>query len=183
MILFKNTKNDFLTLILFKNPKNDFLNIIGEGTQYFFNHHFLLREFNSCNLFVFFQSWRRQESELALRWNSTQVERKEIVRPEFYGEIRQSPLTGKPERYYPTWKRVLIYLLSFVITLPFLGMAVGAMILSLNFNGYVKDKHSPIYLAALAKYSEPVRILLIVVNSCFAPFLHLLIVILFNCFN
>eukprot|EP00795_Rhopilema_esculentum_P008383 gene8383-14358_t len=57
---------------------------------------------------IFFcKSWRRQESELALRWNSTQVERKEIVRPEFYGEIRQSPVTGKPERYYPLGKECL----------------------------------------------------------------------------
>jgi len=105
---------------------------------------------------IFFcKSWRRQESELALRWNSTQIERKEIIRPEFYGDIRTSPITGKPERYYPTWKRILMYILSFIVTLPFLGLAVGAMILSLNFNGYVHDKQSPIYLAALAKYSEP----------------------------
>ena len=51
-----------------------------------------------------------------------------------------------------------MYILSFIVTLPFLGLAVGAMILSLNFNGYVHDKGSPIYLAALAKYSEPASI-------------------------
>eukprot|EP00794_Sanderia_malayensis_P011886 gene11886-13118_t len=103
----------------------------------------------------FCKSWRRQESELALRWNATLVEKKEIVRPEYYGELRQSPITGKSERHYPTWKRLVMYLLSFLLTLPFLALAVGAMILSLNFNGYVKDKHSPIYLATLARFSEP----------------------------
>ena len=51
-----------------------------------------------------------------------------------------------------------MYIFSFIITLPFLVVAVGAMILSLNFNGYVHDKQSPIYLATLAKFSEPVSI-------------------------
>ena len=106
-------------------------------------------------LFVF-QSWRRQENELALKWNTTQIERKEILRPEFHGELQTSLVTGKPERFYPTWKRILLYLLSFIFTLPFLLVAVGAMILSLNFNGYVKDKESPIYLGTLARFSEPV---------------------------
>lgn len=103
----------------------------------------------------FCKSWRRQENELALKWNTTQIERKEILRPEFHGELQTSLVTGKPERFYPTWKRILLYLLSFIFTLPFLLVAVGAMILSLNFNGYVKDKESPIYLGTLARFSEP----------------------------
>ncbi len=86
------------------------------------------------------------------------IERKEIVRPEFYGDMHTSPITGKQERYFPSWKRFAMYTLSFILTLPFLAVAVGAMILSLNFNGYVKDKHSPIYMAVLAKFSEPVSL-------------------------
>ena len=49
-----------------------------------------------------------------------------------------------------------------MVTVPFLVIAVGAMILSLNFNGYVKDKHSPIYIGALAKFAEPVSVLEII---------------------
>ena len=42
------------------------------------------------------------------------------------------------------------------MTLPVLLLAVGAMLCSLNFNGYIKDKESPVYIAAFAYYAEPV---------------------------
>ena len=35
-------------------------------------------------------------------------------------------------------------------------LAVGAMLCSLNFNGYIKDKESPVYIAAFAYFAEPV---------------------------
>ena len=35
-------------------------------------------------------------------------------------------------------------------------LAVAAMAVSLNLNGYVKDTNSPIYLASLAVFAAPV---------------------------
>ncbi len=40
--------------------------------------------------------------------------------------------------------------------LPLLGLGLGAMTLSLNLNGYVKNTASPIYVAALARHAQPV---------------------------
>jgi len=68
-------------------------------------------------------------------------------------------VTGKMEKYFPAWKRRFRYVLSFMISLPFLGLGVGAMVLSLNLNGYIHDKESPFYFATLSKFAEPVGIL------------------------
>ena len=100
--------------------------------------------------------WRRRESELSFLWNTYGNEDAYDIRPEFNGVIRTSPVTGKPEKYFPRWRRWLRYLFSFILTMPMLLVAVGAMLLSLNLNGYIKDKHSPIYVPALAYYAEPV---------------------------
>ena len=107
--------------------------------------------------FIFSQQcWRRKEHEHALDWGTYNVEKSEHVRTEFVGELRTSPVTGKPEKYFPAWKRRIRYLISFLISLPFLSLGVGAMILSLNLNGYIHDKESPIYFASLSHFAEPV---------------------------
>ena len=66
--------------------------------------------------------------------------RGEDERPEFRGELRTSPVTGKQERYYPQARRYPSYLLSVVVTSSFLAVAFGIMILSLNLQGYIKDE-------------------------------------------
>ena len=48
--------------------------------------------------------------------------------------------------------------MSFMISLPFLSLGVIAMVLSLNLNGYIHDKESPIYFATLSKFAEPVSV-------------------------
>ena len=42
--------------------------------------------------------------------------------------------------------------------LPLLSVGVAVMTLSLNLNGYVKDPHSPIFVAQLAKFAKPVSL-------------------------
>ena len=122
-----------------------------------------------------FQIWKRKESEYSFLWRTHGLEKSELLRPEFTGKMQPSPITGQPEKYFPRWKRWLHYGLSFVLTLPVLALAVGAMLCSLNFNGYIKDKESPVYIAAFAYFAEPVShlkfsfhsISLNVVVSCF----------------
>ena len=46
---------------------------------------------------------------------------------------------------------------SVAAMLPLLSLGVAAMTLSLNLNGYVKSRESPIYVEYLARYAEPVR--------------------------
>ena len=124
---------------------------------------------------VSFQIWKRKESEYSFLWRTHGLEKSELLRPEFTGKMQPSPITGQPEKYFPRWKRWLRYGLSFVLTLPVLALAVGAMLCSLNFNGYIKDKESPVYIAAFAHFAEPVSqlkysflsIFLNVVESCF----------------
>ena len=41
-----------------------------------------------------------------------------------------------------------------MLTLPVLLLAIGAMLCSLNFNGYIKDKESPVYIASFAYFAE-----------------------------
>ena len=57
---------------------------------------------------------------------------------------------------YPAWKRRLWYLFSAIAMVPLLCGGVVVMTLSLNLNGYVQDKASPIYVGWLAQYAEPV---------------------------
>eukprot|EP00976_Prorocentrum_cordatum_P042605 863778-Prorocentrum_minimum.AAC.1 len=54
------------------------------------------------------------------------------VRPEFQGVMRISPVTGKMEAWYPSWKRLLKYLVSAGATLTMMAVAFGVMVSSLN---------------------------------------------------
>jgi len=104
---------------------------------------------------IYTKCWRRKEHELALSWGTSAVEKAEVLRPEFCGILRKSPVTGKPEKYFPAWKRRIRYLMSFFLSLPFLALGVIAMTLSLNLNGYIKHKESPIYFASLSRFAQP----------------------------
>ncbi|XP_065883003.1 anoctamin-10-like isoform X2 [Dysidea avara] len=104
-------------------------------------------------LFIIF--WQRKCSNHTFAWHSYHISRKEELRAEFYGTLLPDPVTGKPRLYYPHWKRRLRYLLSLLITIPILLLGVLTMILSLNLNGYIIDKNSPIYVSYLAQFAEP----------------------------
>ena len=102
------------------------------------------------------QFWQRRCSVHTFQWHSYKFSKKEELRPEFYGTMGPHPVTGIPSLYYPHWKRQLRYLFSLVVTIPILLLGVLVMILSLNLNGYIKDKNSPIYISYLATFAEPV---------------------------
>ena len=80
----------------------------------------------------------------------------EELRPDYHGDLVTDPITRKLTVYYPSWKRRLWYMFSFLAMLPLLLVGVAVMTLSLNLNGYVKDPHSPIFVAQLAKFAKPV---------------------------
>ncbi|XP_002170516.2 anoctamin-10 isoform X1 [Hydra vulgaris] len=104
---------------------------------------------------IYTKLWKRNENVLALLWKTTDVEKVDMIRPEFFGVTRPSPITGINEKYFPAWKRRFRYLLSFLISIPFLLLGIGAMIISLNLNGYISDDNSPIHIHELGHYADP----------------------------
>ena len=76
------------------------------------------------------------------------------LRRELDGMIHPDPVTGKPSLYYPDCKW---YIFSFLATLPLLSPGVVAMTLTLNFNGYVTSKESPMYVRKLASFAQLAR--------------------------
>ena len=92
----------------------------------------------------------------SFEWNTHSYNYMEEIHHKFHGVISLDPVTEEPRVYYPLWKRRCWYLFSFLAMLPLLAGGVGVMTLSLNLNGYVHHKDSPIYVGWLAQYAEPV---------------------------
>ena len=63
-------------------------------------------------------------------------------------------MTGLLEEHYPTSKRLIKYLLSFLVTLPILVLTVFALIFSLNLRGYVTPNHQSLYYSLFSNLSE-----------------------------
>ena len=99
----------------------------------------------SVGMFVwgiaFLQHWKRTTARWAWRWGTFDLDKAEELRPEFEGEVRTSPVTGKPEMYFPQWRRQLQYGFSALVTMLMLLVAVAAHVCSLNFQGYIQPKH------------------------------------------
>ncbi len=66
-------------------------------------------------------------------------EHKEDLRKDFYGTPMYNPVTDTLEITFPSSLRLLKYLQSFLISTPFLALAVFIMVCGLNALGYVDD--------------------------------------------
>eukprot|EP00980_Cylindrotheca_fusiformis_P024292 scaffold11725_cov116-Cylindrotheca_fusiformis.AAC.1 len=115
---------------------------------------------------IFYKFWERKENTLAYQFGT--LELSNLVddfehdyssgigrhrRPEFHGTMRESPVTGDPELYYPSFKRKLHYLVSAVVTVSMLAIAFTMMIISLNLQGYIRPKdetYHPFYYPRFA---------------------------------
>ena len=106
------------------------------------------------------QYWQRRSAVHSFTWNTYNYSAMEELRPDYHGDLVTDPITRKSAVYYPSWKRRLWYGFSFLAMLPLLSVGVAVMTLSLNLNGYVKDPHSPIFVAQLAKFAKPVSLYL-----------------------
>jgi anoctamin-10 len=97
---------------------------------------------------LFLRFWDRHEHRLAYQWGTyslSSYERQKFfaIRPEFRGLLRQSPVTGQIETYYPPISRRLKYVGSAIVTAAMLAVAFCIMILSLNLQGYIRPKSNP----------------------------------------
>ncbi len=104
------------------------------------------------------QFWRRKSFVNSFHWNTYKFSSKDQRLPGYHGDKVIDPVSKREIIYYRSWKRNCWYLFSFLAMLPLLGLGLGAMTLSLNLNGYVKNTASPIYVAALARYAQPVSV-------------------------
>ncbi|CAM9401930.1 unnamed protein product, partial [Laminaria digitata] len=111
---------------------------------------------------LFQKYWKRTRREWAWKFGTALVSDDQLLRPEFEGEERISPVTGEKERYYPTRKRLLRYCESVLVTGAMLAVALLFMICSLNLQGYMvlEDGEfvTPIegwfFMPSLSRYAE-----------------------------
>lgn len=81
---------------------------------------------------LFPHTWARKANTLAVRWGTYDTDsEEELIRPEFRGERRISPITQRPELFYPWSARVLQILVSAIVLM--LCMAGGLVVTSFVF--------------------------------------------------
>ncbi|KAE9536690.1 hypothetical protein AGLY_007092 [Aphis glycines] len=75
-------------------------------------------------LTVYLETWKRYCAELAYRWATLDQRHQFLLQPrlEFKGHPRISPITGKPELWYPNWKRRLF---SYFVSAPIIGLCLA----------------------------------------------------------
>eukprot|EP01061_Rhynchopus_euleeides_P023482 TRINITY_DN38216_c0_g1_i1.p1 TRINITY_DN38216_c0_g1~~TRINITY_DN38216_c0_g1_i1.p1 ORF type:complete len:718 (+),score=291.05 TRINITY_DN38216_c0_g1_i1:76-2154(+) len=105
---------------------------------------------------TFTSLWRQRSARKAWDWGTDTVSQRTEVRAEFKGELRKSRITGRPERYFPYYKRVMAYGVSAAVTAAMLCVAFCVMVLSLNLQGYIDGKiqwEEPLYFPTLSIYA------------------------------
>ena len=90
---------------------------------------------------VFLEGWRRKESSLSILWGTTKFERVEVPRPQYKGVMRRSPITDEMEEiYYPTSKRIWIFILAASVSLLILSLVLGIVAGLIILKSEITDK-------------------------------------------
>ena len=85
-------------------------------------------------------NWKRKCSELMIRWdNFTDEYDKENQRKEFKGIWRKSPVTEKPEKYYPKRSYIIQLLSGILIMIPVFVIATIMNISFMNMDGTIEE--------------------------------------------
>ncbi len=53
------------------------------------------------------KAWTRRANKLSMEWGTIHREQAEVVRKQFKGKPRVSPITNQTELHYPEWRRGL----------------------------------------------------------------------------
>jgi len=102
---------------------------------------------NIIGLAVYLEVWKRKSNEHAYFWGTSGKLRRKPPRPEYRGELRLSPVSGKEEMYYPhnkTTRKVLLVSLPatlFCISLAFF-MMLGSFASETAVTEYLTDPDS-----------------------------------------
>jgi hypothetical protein len=79
--------------------------------------HGLFALFLSAQSSFMQHSWLRKMSRMQWNWNVNQVEELEVVRADFQGTPRISPVTGLRELYFPQYLRYIRYAVTMLVSL------------------------------------------------------------------
>jgi len=80
---------------------------------------------------IYLEVWKRKSNEHSFEWGSMGKLRLKPPRPEFRGELRVSPVSGKEEMYYPARKTMKkIISVSMPVTVLCLSVALFLMLMS-----------------------------------------------------
>ncbi|VDI37868.1 anoctamin-8 [Mytilus galloprovincialis] len=99
--------------------------------------------FNAIWATLYLEHWKRRSSKLAYEWGTLDKkdELLEDPRPLFTGDLRESPVTGRQEPYYPQWKRNLFrYFVSLPVVLLCLLVVFVVMLLIFQFQEWINRK-------------------------------------------
>ncbi|KAJ8983111.1 hypothetical protein NQ317_001855 [Molorchus minor] len=128
----------------------------------------LFSVFNVVWVTTYLQAWKRYSAELAFRWG-TLDQRDDLLaepRPLFrlprhviicsQGPLEKSPVTGRLEPYYPSWKR---HVFRYCISVPLIAVCLSTvffiMIVSLQiqdyWDGVLRNRGLPLWLGYLPK--------------------------------
>ena len=148
---------------------------------------------------IFLKCWSRKGAEKAWQWGVfslgndmiRSVGNQSEIRPEFRGELQVSKVTGRQERFYPYYKRVLAYLLSSAVTFGMLCVAFVVMILSLNLQGYIDGKikwEHPLHFPSLGSFAgkgamfDPMQVEYYGLLTLIPTMIHVVIIMQLNLF-
>eukprot|EP01064_Diplonema_japonicum_P012879 TRINITY_DN2022_c1_g1_i1.p1 TRINITY_DN2022_c1_g1~~TRINITY_DN2022_c1_g1_i1.p1 ORF type:complete len:704 (+),score=141.56 TRINITY_DN2022_c1_g1_i1:51-2114(+) len=139
----------------------------------------------------FLSFWKQRSARKA--WNWRVYADREVstlkVRPEFQGTLQESRVTGRQERFYPRWKRLVAYGVSVCVTAAMLCVAFFIMVLSLNLQGYIDGKiqwEEPLHFPTLGRYAiagavfDPNQVEYLGIFAFVPTILHVIIIMQLN---
>lgn len=85
---------------------------------------------------IFLNAWKREQKKLSTKWGTHRFSTKEPSRPEFLGDMRPSPVTGKFEGYVSPYIQAKRFILSYLIV----GVFVLSVIMSVQGTFYFRKK-------------------------------------------
>ena len=109
---------------------------------------------------AFVTCWRSRERELAFLWNTADVPGTERLRPGFFGKQTVDPVSGCTVVSVSALSRICRLAFSSGATLLSLLVAVCAMVISLNLQGYIVAATGPwlgipVHIPTLARHAAP----------------------------
>jgi len=88
---------------------------------------------------LYLESWKRQEKRTACKWGMIGFEQEQQSRPEFdaISFFRESPVTGKQEKYFPAAKRFPVLAYSSAISATFIVTVASAIVAIYIFKAFL----------------------------------------------
>ncbi|KAI9351161.1 calcium-activated chloride channel-domain-containing protein [Zopfochytrium polystomum] len=91
---------------------------------------------------LYLRYWQRRNSYFSIKWATHTFEASTIQRHAFEpAGKRLSPITGKIELHYPSYKRHIRQFISFLATLPFVGLVIATVLAQIAFIAWLQNTY------------------------------------------